>query len=491
MSTSSEIRIPTHAFLPTPLPLKEPAGAEAEWEIGRCQVIRPSDEKARTLLALRHDSTNGGVLVAMRRIDAPDVRTHAQWAARFSHPNLARVFECEVAEEGAYWVTELTSGATLAEVAAVMRKVGQAVPFGLTLAVVQDAARAVAELHGAGCAHGLISHQSVAVSFEGTARLLDTGLFRCLGQGASWLEVREAMGPYFAPEQLVEGRLPDAKTDVFSLGVVLYEGLTGEKVRRAKTFDEQVKMVKAGTLVPPSRLNVAIGPALDEVIQRALSADRSKRYANARELVSALSEAASAFMWRRDLRAQFLARHFAVRKQQDEALRESASRIPRRKSTQQVPVVKASTLVDVAIPVVAMQPPVRSIAPRPSVPLPIPAPRAEKARERVRNTSPAVVALAGVLAAGVAFAASAFGPRLLPVKPARGLEAPVAKVVIAEPIDAEVERVVLGDEQRSCTDFTCVVEGPRSQAVAAAPVKVKKARKARSDDEAPLPPWLR
>ena len=66
----------------------------------------------------------------MRRLELPEVlgrevRNHAEWAARYSHPNLARVYDCEIGDEGVFWVTSFSSGATLAEVAALMRRQGQ------------------------------------------------------------------------------------------------------------------------------------------------------------------------------------------------------------------------------------------------------------------------------------------------------------------------------------------------------------------------------
>lgn len=526
MSTSTETRIPTQTFLlpgqqfcigmpweraelpARGLPPAAPKLAAAKltlrddkakadpcegWELGACRVLRRlSDDSARTLLAVRTDETDGEQLVVMRKLELPEVlareaRNHAEWAGRYSHQHLARVFDCEVGDEGVFWVTELSSGATLAEIAALMRRQGQGVPLGLTLAIVQETARALAELHSAGAAHGLIRDQSVAVTLEGTAKLLDTGLFRCLGQGASWLEVREVMGPYFAPEQLLAGRLPDPKSDVYSLGVVLYEGITGEQVRRGKTFEQQVKLVQNGHLIAPSRLNVAVGPALDEVLQRALSADRTKRYANAREFAQALGEAASAFMWRPKLRAQFVTKHFDERRRQDEALRKTLANMPARTATPLATApVRARTLAEAAIPSIKLPPlfvSARGVsprqAPRPSVPRPA----------RKAASSRTLVPLVALLGAALGFAASTVELPVAQVAPPKQpvvvrlapliLEAP-------EPVELQPERVIV-EPPSSFTSALASVQPPAAKAVVR---KVKRAVRRSKGNDVPVPPWL-
>ncbi len=531
VSTSTEIRIPTQTFLlpgqqfciglpweraglPThglPAAPRKPAQArvtlrdEAEradpiegFELGACRVLRRLADDARTLLAVRTDESDGHELVVLRRLDLPEVfgrevRRHAEWAARFSHPHLARVFDCEQADEGVFWVTQLAPGATLAELAQTMRALGQGVPLGLTLATVLEAARALGTLHDAGAAHGLLRDQALAVTLDGSPRVLDAGLFRCLGQGPSWLEVREVMGPYFAPEQLLEGRLPDPKTDVYALGVVLYEGLTGEPVRRGKTFEQQVKLAHSGTFVPPSRLNVTVGPALDEVLRRALSPERSKRYATAREFASALNEAASAFVWRREVRAQFVARHFPERTRQDEALKELLAALPPRPVAPTPEPVRTRRLVDVAVPQVVLPP--LAVAPRPSVKRP--------ARRHVPRRSPLATPALSLAAALLGFLVIAVGvPALRPAPPppvVAQVAAPVVEPLAldapaeVEPLEQQVERVML-EAPRLATPALASTEEPLEELapLAAVMAPVRKTRRVRSAkaDEPPLPPWL-
>ncbi|MBI3181829.1 MAG: protein kinase [Myxococcales bacterium] len=310
----------------------------AGWEIGPCEVIRRlTPGGVKSLLAVRTDPAEGQALVVLRHLELPELSAeevvqHARWASLLRHPHLGRVFPCEVTEEGVFWVTELDAGATLAEISAACRKVGKAMPIGLALAAVHEVAVALAELHAPpGVAHGLVSNKGVVVSFDGGAKLLDVGLFRCLAQQSAWKDVLESMGPYFAPEQVLGGQLPDLRSDVFSLGMVLYECLSGENPRRASDFEHRVKMHLDGQFVPPSSLNVALGKEVDEVVLRALSPHRSERYPNAQAFARALRLAAAAFMWRADQRARFVGELFRTRKRREQVLLSAVA--PRRSRT--------------------------------------------------------------------------------------------------------------------------------------------------------------
>jgi serine/threonine-protein kinase len=521
LNTSTELRIPTQMFLlpgqefciglpwergelpvhgraPSPkLPVARLTlrgdGAKADpfegFELGACTVLRRlSEGGAKTLLAVRREEGATPALVVLRRLELPEVlglevRNHAEWAAHFPHPGLVQVFPCETSEEGVFWVTELASGATLTELTQAMKKVGQSLPLGLALGAVLDVARALGELHSAGAAHGLVSDQSIAVGFDGAARLHDTGLFRCLGQGASWLELREAMAAFFAPEQLLEGRLPDPKSDVFSLGAVLYECLTGEKVRRAKSFDQHLTQAREGTLIPASRLNVTVNPALDVVLARALSPNRAERYAGGRELALALSDAAAAFSRRKELRAQFVARHFEPRKREEESLRAQLPKLaplPRPPSSPAFPGPRDS--LD-ALP--APQPAAHVT----SIQAPRSPERVKKARKKQapQRRWPAVVAfvlgLAGVV--GVMVAPRALAPPQPPPAPLTWRDDVSTEAV---PVELAVPVTCLTDA--SWEPELLALTEPAPPAKVAKSNKSAKRKRVAKRDEAPVPPWL-
>ena len=392
-------RLPAQG-LPPPLPKAQKGNALdarvlqsdpcAGWEIGPCTVIRRlSQGSAKTLLAVRESAEEGEAVVVMRRIELPDVlsvevQTNARWASQFRHPNLARVYDCEVSDEGIFWVTALASGATLAEIFAACKQSGRGIPVGLAISTLTEAARGLAELHASGgFAHALVSDQSVSVTFDGTAKLSDAGLFRCIARKATWADFLEGMGPYLAPEQVLEGHMPDPKCDVFSLAVVLYECLAGEKVMRAKDFEARVKAHQQKLFKPISSLNMALGTALDAVMARALSADRKQRYPNAAEFARALAQAGSAFMWQGSQREKFVTSLFPDRLRREQVLLDSASpevrpRVPARR----IPTQPALKIV--IPPPLPPRPPVRvqkfePLPPPPPLPVAVKAPVQAKA----------------------------------------------------------------------------------------------------------------
>ena len=291
------------------------------------------------------------------------------------------------------------------------------------------------------------------------------------------------MGPYFAPEQLLEGRLPDAKTDVYSLGVVLYEGITGEQVRRGKTFEQQVKLVKSGNLVPPSHMNVAVGPALDEVLQRALAPERSKRYANAREFALALGEAASAFMWRPKLRAQFITKHFDERRRQDESLRAMLASLPKRATPAPV-LTRVRTLAQAVIPSIGLPPPARQ-ASRPSAP-----------RVARKSGSRTLAPLVGLLGMAMGLTAStldlsAVQAAPLPPPPIAVVRlAPIVLATLEEPLELQVERVWLESPRLNSSVPASIEPASVVHVAAQQPARKVKRTVRRARDEAPVPPWL-
>ncbi|MHB8875479.1 MAG: serine/threonine-protein kinase [Myxococcaceae bacterium] len=482
----------------------------AGWEIGACEIIRRlSPGSARTLLALRDDPDEGPSLVVLRRIDLPevaarDVQTQSEWAANYRHPHLARVFGCEVSDEGIFWVSELASGASLAEVTAACREHGRAVPLGLALSAVYEAALALGELHAtAGFAHGLVNDQSVAVTFEGTTKLLDAGLFRCIARQASWAEVLEPMGPYLAPEQVLRGREPDAKCDVYSLAVVLHECLSGTKLRRASSFDDRVKMHQNSHFAPPSTFNVTLGSQLDEVMARALDQDRSKRYATAGEFAAALKKAASAYLWRGEQRAQFVAELFPTRKRRQQVLLDGCN-AERRRRPPRPPARPEPDFDDVDLQPSAPAAPVLAIA----------APRGAPAPARTRRWSTA--ALLAVLVAGLGALAVQYGVLpLVPGTPTTNIaEPPPPPAALPEDVSqlacgapnavAGSSSVVSSTEPPPETQSAAPVPlaaltGPEGSASIAAEApaarpsaskKVKSANRKRQRSEIPVPPWL-
>ncbi len=302
------------------------------WEIGPCQVIRSLSSRASSsLLALRTDPREGTAMVVLRPLKVgaagvDELMEHARWATRVRHPNLARVYECEAADEGLFWVSEFCSGASLSEILANCRKQGKAVPMGLALAAVYEAALALRELHRSGDhAHGFVSDHSLFVGFSGQTKVVDLGLFRCVSGKLLHPDGLSEVAAYLTPEQALHGRMPDPSSDVYALAALLHECLSGQKPVSSLECRH--------TFAPPSSFNIALSGALDAVVLKALHEKRSKRFANAGEFASALSQAASGYMWKAAVRAEFVSQLFPTRKRREDVLLASCEEVawgPRR-----------------------------------------------------------------------------------------------------------------------------------------------------------------
>lgn len=495
--------------LPTGNVLDQEAELEGDpcagWEIGRCEVIRRlTPGSARRLLALRHD-TNGSDVVDVRQLDVadgdgPQIEAYADDAGRLRHSSLARVFPCEVSDEGIFWVSERVSGATLAELVVACRARGKGLPLGLGLAAIHEAALALSEVHSR-VAHGLISNHAVAVGFDGVTKLLDAGLFQVLARKRSWAEVLEITGPYLAPEQVLNGRLPDPKADLYSLGILLYECLSGEAVRRTAKFEDRVKLMERGQLTPPSSLNVMVGKALDEVVFKALATDRAQRYQSATEFAQDLKRASSSFMWRADARAQFVSELFETRNRREHAL--TAHLAPRRRRTTSVREVSISQVIETIEPVsVSSLPPVVSPPPLPKrvvMPTVSAAVRsAEVKQEAPRTRGIGFAHLVGTLAGvGVGFAATLVAWGQVPVEASGYLvplsrEAPVHVVVFEEKppvVLAPIADAEMSQEVSALASIGAELPAPIAVKPVAVPKRPKPKAKAKRDDT-PVPAWL-
>jgi hypothetical protein len=470
-------------------------------EIGRCEVIRRlSVGSSKSLLALRTETDGSTALVVLKQLEVPesafaDLLGHAQVMNYLQHVNLARVFPSEKSDEGVFWVSEFASGATLAEIAQACRKIGKSVPVGLTLAIAHEAALALGALHAPpGVPHGFVHPESLCVTFEGTAKLLELGMYRVIGGRLLRPSALGEVAPYLAPEQTKSGALADARTDVFALAATLYECLSGQKL--LSSFESRA------SFVPLSTFNHALGKDLDAVVLKALEPERHKRFASALDFAKALKGAASAFMWKPSQRADFVGDLFRTRRRRDKVLRTAADEaIVRRRSSQQVPKVAAvppPAPVDAAQEETAVGPEVTGSATATAAgttvvgrkPAPVVA-AAAPVKKKPRVFRP--VLLAG-LAASLAFLAVTNPPLAQAVfdalNPPEPMPAPVAVVAqpkpkpVPPPVEAKVEESKPADEKPA--EATASAAAPED---AAKPAKKVKARKHHKDD-APLPPWL-
>jgi eukaryotic-like serine/threonine-protein kinase len=221
----------------------------------------------------------------------------ARLAAHLDHSNIVQTMELGQYEGRYYMVMEFLAGLSLAMV---VRRVSERlpdtrIPVPLVLNVL---AQSCAGLHYAhekamngkplNIVHRDISPQNLVVSFEGVVKLVDFGIAK-----AEMRETRTRSGTikgkfaYMSPEQCVANNV-DRRTDVFALGVIGHELLTGRRLFKRPSPYETYQSVMECDVKPPSAINGAGDPALDQVILRALTRDKEERYPTAEAFGDAL-----------------------------------------------------------------------------------------------------------------------------------------------------------------------------------------------------------
>ena len=204
-------------------------------------------------------------------------RREARMLGRLHHPGIVEVHDTGETDDGQlYYVMEFVGGTDLAQ-----RMEGGRVPWPEAVEMLRQMADALAHAHAAGVVHRDVKPSNVLLTESGGVKIADFGLAapREPGVSLALTLTGTALGTveYAAPEQM-EGRVVDQRADIFSLGVIGYELLTGGRPRGA--FD------------PPSVRNEEVDPAFDAVILRALQNEPARRYGSAEEFRDALLHAA-------------------------------------------------------------------------------------------------------------------------------------------------------------------------------------------------------
>ena len=210
----------------------------------------------------------------------------ARIAARLNHPGIAQIFELGVVDGQWFIAMEYVAGRDLRKIGAAARSLGRWYPVGLACRIVADAAAALDYAHKARDAQGRamqivhrdVSPHNLLVSYDGTVKLIDFGVARATnrlketGQG-----VLRGKYPYMSPEQVAEDRL-DHRSDQFSLGVVLWELLTGRRLFRSESDIVTLQLVAECRVDPPRRLAPELPEALDTIAVRMLSRNPDERF---------------------------------------------------------------------------------------------------------------------------------------------------------------------------------------------------------------------
>ena len=211
-------------------------------------------------------------------------QTEARAAGLLTHPNIVVVFDAGE-EDGLYYITmELVEGKSLQA----MMDAGQAFPLPRTLRIMEQTCSALQFAHERSVVHRDIKPANLMLTGDDTVKITDFGTAKIL-QFGTVQQTAHVMGTpsYMSPEQ-VKGRAVDGRSDIFSLGVMLYEMVTGEKPFPGQNITTVIYKIVNEAPVPPRQIDPSIHPGISAVVMRALEKEPDQRYQSCREMLEDL-----------------------------------------------------------------------------------------------------------------------------------------------------------------------------------------------------------
>lgn len=252
-------------------------------------VYRATDARLGRQVAIKELLVTTQLSDVERQDTVERFRREAMAAARLAHPNIITVYDYGQEGDRPYMVMELLEGKTLGDFLEkkTMFTLQQVADIGAQICAALDYA------HLSGIVHRDIKPDNIMLASNGVVKLTDFGVARVKSDLPSMTQTGTTLGTiaYISPEQLCDSRLVDGRSDIFSLGAMLYEMLTFKTPFDAGNLGGTIINIMNMAPDPPSSLNPAIPPKLEAVIMKALKKNPEERFSRAAEMGHALTAA--------------------------------------------------------------------------------------------------------------------------------------------------------------------------------------------------------
>jgi len=248
--------------------------------MGRVYKVFDQEVQEKMALKLLHPDIAGDERTIER------FRNELKLARGISHRNVCRMFDLG-REEGTYYITmEYVPGEDLKNL---IHRIG-ALPVGKTVSIGQQVCGGLSEAHRLGVVHRDLKPQNIMIDRDGNARIMDFGIARSLAaKGITGAGVMIGTPEYMSPEQ-VDGKEADQRSDIYSLGIILFEMLTGHLPFEGDTPLSVAVKQKSERPPDPRSINAQIPDELGRIILKCLEKPKENRYQSADEVLTALGK---------------------------------------------------------------------------------------------------------------------------------------------------------------------------------------------------------
>jgi serine/threonine protein kinase len=249
-------------------------------QVGRYEILEIIGTGATGRVARAHDPMIGrqvAIKLFTKELAQGEARQRflkeARVVGQLSHPSIIALHDMgiEEATQTPYLVMEFLDGQPLDRILE-----RGSIPYPRACAIVAEVACALGAAHRKGVIHGDVKPANILITDDGRVKLMDFGMARLASHDTGTTPLLGTPA-YWCPEQIM-GKPQDARSDLFSLGVVLYELVTGKRPFDAESLQAICGRVLSSTPLPPSHANPSVPTGFDEVVARCLAKDPIARY---------------------------------------------------------------------------------------------------------------------------------------------------------------------------------------------------------------------